>query len=96
MAQTRSEIMEHIGEMLDHGLEQLLAVRPDHRAWPGKIARFAKDYVQNGTSGTQVERAEAMLMLKRKVFRKITDLDPDTFLHYLNKHWLPDMEADGE
>lgn len=96
MAKTRSEIMEHIGEMLDHGLEHLVSVRPDHRAWPGKLARFAKDYVQNGTFGTQADRAEAILTLKRKVFKKITGLDPDTFSHYLNKHWLPDMEVDEE
>ncbi len=86
--------MEHIGEMLDHGLDQLVTIRPNHRAWPGKLARFAKHYVQNGTFGTQVDRAEAMLAIKRKAFRRITGLDPDTYSHYLNNHWLPDMEAD--
>lgn len=96
MAQTRPQIMEHIGEMLDHGFEQLVAAHPDHRAWPGKLARFAKDYVQNGTFGTQVDRAEAMLTVKRKLFRKITDLDPVMFEHYLNHHWLLDNEADEE
>ncbi len=93
---TRTEIMEHIGEMLDHGFEQLVAVRPDHRAWPGKLARFAKDYVQNGSFSTQADRAEAMQTLKRKAFQKITNLDPDVFVQYLNNHWLPDMEADEE
>lgn len=95
MPLTRSEIMEHIGEMCDYGVEQLVAVSPDHRAWPGKLARYAKEYVQNGSAGTQADRAEAMLTMKRKLFRKITGLDPDAKSHYLNNHWLPDMEADN-
>jgi hypothetical protein len=53
-------------------------------------------YVQSGTFASQAERIEAMQTLKRKAFRRITGLDPDAFSHYLNNHWLSDMELDEE
>lgn len=91
----RAEIMEHLGEMLTHGFDNLVPVAPSRRAWSGKLMRFAKDYIQNGSHGTQAERVEAMLTVRRKAFQKITGLDPDTPEgdHYMTNHWQPDMEA---
>ena len=91
---TEAEIKRHLGEMVIHGFDTLVPVAPDHQAWPGKLLGFAKDYVQKGAHGTQADRAEAMLTVRRKAFNKITGKDPGAFSHYMTNHWQPDMERD--
>lgn len=86
----RQEIMAHIGEMLDHGFETFVGL--GSAVWVQKLARFAKDYVQNGTHGTEADRTEAMLTLRRKLYGKLTGNDPDASEHHMNNHWLPEAE----
>lgn len=84
--------MEHIGEMVAYGADNLTPVDPE--GWLRKLVRFAKEYVANGTCGTQVERATAMLTIKRKLYTKMTGRDPDADTHDMNCHWLPIAELD--
>lgn len=97
MALTRPEIMEHIGEMMDHGFSSL-GTDSGVIELCGLIS-WAKDYRENGSLGTQAERAEAMKAAMKKLYRKTCGRDPDanaTNLHQM-RHWIEDREfGDGD
>jgi len=90
---TRAETMQHIGEMLSYAA--VADIRQDPEGWARRLLRLGKLYVQNGTFGTKAERRDAMVSLKKKLFSRMTGLDPVANAHQM-AHWLLEAEADDE
>ncbi len=89
MPLSNAEIFEHIGRLVEHGFDIDEDVNlKEYRS----LMRWAKDYVDNGTFGTQAERQEAMATARDKAFAKMTGLDPVANAHQ-KAHWLPRAES---
>ncbi len=90
MALSNAEIFEHLGRMINHGFD---LDEPDVE-WAKELIPWAKDWVTNGTFGTEAERTEAMVTIREKAFAKITGLDPVADAHTMNNHWIPNAEGE--
>ena len=93
MALTPAEIFEHLGRMVRHGYSHFLTdVRRDAfdqvTAW---LLIIGKDYVTNGTFGTQADRLDAMLAARQDVFALLTGQNPadgGVGQHRFTQHFL--------
>ena len=92
MALTNAEKFEHMGRLIYHVIGRV----PDQKAgrFLEKLFPHAKNYVVNGTNGTQAERLEAMEALRDAVFELQTGKDATIDEHFKNAHWLPDVEVE--
>jgi hypothetical protein len=87
MALTAAQVREHIGAMLQYGINNS-ELSAELKLNFYDIIKWAKAYRVNGSLGTQADRTEAMKAALRFVYNRLTGLDADTNIHFYKVHFL--------
>lgn len=94
MALTVAQLEAHLGRFLRQLLTHIdadVAARVLDPLATG-LANGGRQYVQNGTLGTQAERREAMETLAKALYQQTQGVNPDDGArgqHGFEQHWLP-------
>lgn len=97
MALTVAQVEQHLGRLVRTSLTQadgpvLERVLPQFTAL---LANAGRQYVLNGTLGTQADRLEALTTIAKALYQLETGANPDDGgrgQHGFEAHWLPSKQ----